>query len=279
MGLLARIGQPLSRFRVIARAVRGVGLSATLQLAGRRVGAALGQGPDAIYRIKVPGYPEPISIRGGNSTDGFAFYQHLAMKDLDIFDLGSPRLIIDAGANIGMASLYLLNRYPSVRIVAVEPDPATFDLCRTNLAPFSDRVVLVKGALWSSCGQLVFVREEMEWNSHVRDTENVHAEQNARPGAATEMKVDSYDMPALIALGGGGPVDLLKVDIEGSEAEVFSRDFERWLPDVRNIVIELHGPECEKSFLGAMQGYQYEGFPLRSVMVCRDIRARVPLKS
>jgi FkbM family methyltransferase len=196
------------------------------------------------------------------------------MKDLDVFDLGAPRLIIDAGANIGMASLYLLNRYPSVKIVAVEPDPASFELCRTNLAPFSDRVVLVQGAVWSSSGQIVFVREEQEWNSHVRDTQNVHAGRGSGP--ALETKVDSFDIPALISLGGGGSVDLLKMDIEGSEADVFGKGSDRWLPAMRNIVIELHGPECEKSFHRAMEGYQYEGFPLRSVMVCRNLLAKVP---
>jgi FkbM family methyltransferase len=275
MGLVSRAGHLLSRVRVLARAVKGIGLSATMQLVRRQIAAASGQGTDTIYRIKVPGYPQPVSIRGGNSTDGFAFYQHLAMKDLEVFDLGSPGLIIDAGANIGMASLYLLNRYPSVKIVAVEPDPDTFELCRINLAPFSGRVILVKGAVWSSCGQLVFVREEAEWNSHVRDTENEHAEQNAPPGAATETKVDSFDIPALISMGGGGPIDLLKMDIEGSEAQVFSSRSDEWLPCVRNMVIELHGPECEKSFQRAMEGYQYDGFPLRSVMVCRNVLARV----
>ena len=272
MGLVSRAGHGL---KVLTRAINGIGLSATMQLVRRHLAAASGQGTDKIYRIKVPGYPQPVSIRGGNSTDGFAFYQHLAMKDLDIFDLGSPKLIIDAGANIGMASLYLLNRYPSVKIVAVEPDPDTFELCRINLAPFADRVVLVKGAVWSKCGQLVFVREEMEWNSHVRDTENVHAEQSARPDAAVETKVDSFDIPALISMGGGGSIDLLKMDIEGSEAEVFSSHSEKWLPCVRNMVIELHGPECEKSFERAMEGYQYDGFTLRSVTVCRNLLARV----
>jgi FkbM family methyltransferase len=276
MGLISKVGQPLSRLRVIYRAIGGIGVLATLQLIRRRVAAALGQGPETIYRIRLPGYPHPVSIRGGNSSDGFAFYQHLALKDLYIFDLGTPKLIIDAGANIGMASLYLLNRYPSVKIVAVEPDPETFELCRKNLAPFSDRVVLVKGAVWSGCGQLTFVREKVEWNSHVRDTTNLITGQDAPSDAVAETVVDSFDLPSLIALGGGGPVDLLKVDIEGSEAEVFRANVERWLPSIRNIVIELHSPECEQNFYGALEGYQYEGFPFRSVTVCRNLLARVP---
>jgi len=256
---------------VLARAVRGLGLFATLHLMRRHLGALLGEDSGVVYRIRVPGYPQPVSIRGGRSTDGYAFYQHLAMKDLEIFDLDAPLLIIDAGANIGMASLYLLKRYPSVRIVAVEPDPDTFELCRMNLAPFSDRVILVKGAVWSRRGHVAFVREEAEWNSHVCGTENVHAGSDSANGNAAEMQVESFDMPSLIALGGGGRVDLLKMDIEGSEAEVFASGAAEWLPSVRNMVIELHGPECEKSFQTAIAGYNCESFPLRSVIVCRNL--------
>jgi FkbM family methyltransferase len=259
----------------VYRAIGGIGLAATLQLVRRRLGAAFGEGPDTIYRIQVAGYPNPIHIRGGNSSDGFAFYQLIVMKDLEFLDLGSPKLIIDAGANIGMASLYLLNRFPSLRVVAVEPDPDTFRLCQMNLAPFSDRVVLVKGAVWSNCGQLVFVREKVEWNSHVRGMTNVHADpKESDPAAATETVVDSFDLPSLIAMGGGGQVDLLKMDIEGSEKEVFSVNAGAWLPSVKNIIIELHGPECEKSFEGALSVYEYEGFPYRSVTVCRNLLAR-----
>jgi len=276
MGLPGFLDRPLKSVRVLSRAINGLGLPATLQLVQRQIGSAFGQGPETIYRIRVPGYPQPISIRGGQSTDGFAFYQHLAMQDLDIFDLGSPKLIIDAGANIGMASLYLLKRYPSVKIVAVEPDPETFELCRANLAAYADRVVLVKGAVWSSCGELVFVRNQSEWNSHVQGAENVHAGQEAQAAPATEIRVQSFDLPSLIALGGGGPVDLLKMDIEGSEAEVFARNPDSWLSAVRNIIIELHGPECDKSFAAALTGYEYEAFPLRSVTVCRNLRPRLP---
>lgn len=273
MSFFSRLARPFTRLRVISRAIQGIGPAATLQLAWRSVAAACGQGPGTLYRIKVPGYRHPVTIRGGKSSDGYAFYQLLVMKDLEIFDLSSGGLMIDAGANIGMASLYLLNRYPALRVVAVEPDPGNFEVCRMNLEPFSDRVVFVKGAVWSSCGQLVFVSEQTEWNSHVRGTTNVVAGDPGPKEAAKETSVESFDMPALISLGGGGPVDLLKMDIEGSEAEVFRGNTERWLPSVRNIVIELHGPDCEKSFKGALEGYQYDGFPFRSVIVCRNLLA------
>ena len=56
----------------------------------------------------------------------------------------------------------------------------------------------------------------------------------------------------------GQSIDLLKIDIEGSENGLFSLGTERWLDRVRNLCIELHGEECERAFRSAMQGYRYE---------------------
>jgi len=43
-------------------------------------------------------------------------------------------LIIDAGANLGLASIYLSRLYPSARIIAVESDPEIFSLLQANLS-------------------------------------------------------------------------------------------------------------------------------------------------
>ena len=264
--MLANAVNAVIPVRTLYRSLKGVGMFATLQLVKRRVAAAFGEDNTALYRINVPGYPHPVTIRGGNGSDGFAFYQILAMKDFDVLnDFSAPRLIIDAGANIGMSSLYFLNRFPDVRIVAIEADPENMRICRLNLAPFADRVVLVEGAVWSSCGRVVLMHGEVEWNSHVR---------NAEPGE--EAGVESFDIPRLIEAGGGGPVDLLKVDIEGGESEVFGKNAEKWLPAIKNIVIEFHGADCEKTFFGALEGYQYRAFPYRSVTVCENLRPRAP---
>lgn len=261
-----RAGWLPSRIRAVYRAVHGVGPAAAFHLIRRRCAAACGQDSRTVYTIKVPGYPYPVKIRGGNGSDGFAFYQILAMKDFDIFqDFGEPKLIIDAGANIGMSSVYFLNRYPSLRIVAIEPDPDTFEICRMNLAPYGDRVTLIAGALWSNCGRLVLEKGELEWNSHAR-------EPRQGGGGSGEASVEAYDVPALIAAGGGGPVDLLKVDIEGGELAVFGKNTDAWLPSIKNISIEFHGDECEKTFFRALEGYEYQSFPYRSVTICKNLR-------
>jgi FkbM family methyltransferase len=254
-------GRAVSRIRAVYRASKGVGPAATVHLIRRRISAALGEDNRARYVIKVPGYPNPVTIRGGNGSDGFAFYQILAMKDFDIFDFRSPRFIIDCGANIGMSSLYFLNRYPTVKIVAIEPDPDTFEICKINLAPYADRVVLIQGAVWSACGRVCLEKGELEWNSHVRNADG----QN-------EASVDAYDVPALIEKGGGGPVDLLKVDIEGGEAEVFRSGTRDWLSQIHNMAIEFHGDECERNYFAALKPFRHRSFPYRSITISQDIQ-------
>jgi FkbM family methyltransferase len=156
-----------------------------------------------------------------------------------------PAFIIDGGANVGMASLYFLGRYPAARVIAVEPDPANFEICCRNLRPYGDRVNVIQGAIWETEGRLGLKQNPNgdEWCTEVRDD-------NAGP-------VKALTMPWLLAQS-DGQIGLLKLDIEGSEAKVFAAGTEKWLPWVRNIAIELHGDERKACFLAALGGYDYD---------------------
>ena len=262
--MLERVKWLLSRPKVLFEASRKLGWRATMQLVFARVGG----NRESEYSLRIRGYPHPITIRGGSSTDAWAVYELLVKDEYAFFgDLESPSVIIDGGANIGIASLYFLNRYPAVRIVAVEPHPANFALCRKNLAPYSGRAKVLEGALWKTPGRVVLDDSRGEdWTVQVRSGKL------DQPGS-----VEAFTLPALIAFG-GGPVDLLKLDIEGSEKELFGPGADEWLPAVRNIVIELHGGECSDRFFGALAGYDYDlvNSPKQAlpVVACLNLRAR-----
>jgi FkbM family methyltransferase len=255
-----RIRWLITRPRALWRAWTKLGLRPTLQLV--RIRLALGK--QRTYSVRIPQYPYAITIRGGQSTDAWALYELLVMQEYALVaDLDSPAFIIDGGANVGIASLYFLNHYPSARIVAVEPSPDNFEILRRNLAPYAERVTLIEGAIWKSSGRLRLEAGQEEWRTSVRCVDSDD------PGS-----VEAFTLPSLIALGGGN-VDLLKLDIEGSESEVFGPDAQEWLPVIRNIAIELHSKECRDRFFGALAGYQFD---LRkhhkdNVIVCRNICA------
>lgn len=250
----------LTRPRVLFRAWSKLGWRAALRLVRIRLGDR-----HKIYQVRVPRFPHLIAVRGGASSDAVVLYEVLVMDEYGfIGDLGSPSLIVDGGANVGIMSLYFLTRYPTARLVAVEPDPVTFEVCRQNLEPFSPHVRLVRGAVWSHDGILSLMPSEQEWATAVGP---------AQSGTAGD--VPAFGLRSLITPE-NGPVDLLKLDIEGSEREVFSTGVEEWLPRIRNLLIEVHpqvyGKECEDRFFAALRGYEYEMRRQDSVICCRNLR-------
>jgi FkbM family methyltransferase len=219
---------------------------------------------DKVYEIRVPRWPHPVYVRGGSSSDTFVLYEIFVTDEYaHLGDLGSPKFIIDGGANIGLVSVYFLNLYPGARIVAVEPDAETMRLCRKNLEKYSDRVTTFQGAIWSSAGKLSFQAGIQEWDNSVRS-----------PREGESGSIEASTIPSLISLGGGGAVDLLKLDVEGAEREIFGPAAQDWLPSVKNIVIELHGPDCTDRFFSAMAPYEYEKSNQDNVYVCRNIHPR-----
>ena len=45
-----------------------------------------------------------------------------------------PRIIVDAGANIGAASIYFAKKWPDAKILALEPEESNFGILRKNCA-------------------------------------------------------------------------------------------------------------------------------------------------
>jgi hypothetical protein len=87
--------------------------------------------------------------------------------------------------------------------------------------------------------------------------------------------VPSYDMPTLMEKAKFPHVDLLKVDIEGSEVALFGGFSRAWMPRVGNLCVELHGPDCEAALNGALQGFHCQKSRAGELTICRDIRAAV----
>ena len=58
-------------------------------------------------------------------------------------------------------------------------------------------------------------------------------------------------------------IDILKLNIEGAEKELFSDGYEEWLNKVKIIIIELHDtirPGCSESFFKAITPYNFASF-------------------
>src|SRR5579862_1685142 len=186
-----------------------------VSLAWARTMAALGLRRPLTLNINAPQVRFPVIARLGNSSDINVFYQiFLCDEYVALRSIPSPRLIMDLGANVGYSSAYFLNCFPTATVIAVEPDPENFELCRKNLAPYGDRAHVVLGAIWSRRSKLVLSRgtfgDGREWATQVRESE----------GREDEGTVEGWDILSLLQQAEEKYVDLLKVDIERSELEI-----------------------------------------------------------
>jgi FkbM family methyltransferase len=200
---------------------------------------------DAWRTVRARGFVTPIHYRRGTS-DAIVLEQVFEDRQYaGLLGRDDVQFIVDCGANIGAASLLLLERYPAAQLIAVEPDAGNMAVCKKNLSAFGSRVRFVESGIWSSDVGLIVERggygDGRAWSFQVRP---------CRPGEMPEVRgvslgslMRDYDFPR---------IDLLKMDIERSELEVFSHGDLQWLPRTRVLAIELHDAQCRDAYRQAL---------------------------
>jgi len=210
-------------------------------------------------RFPAPDATSPPWYRPGTS-DLRVFRQIFFKREYRCLDdLHDARLVVDCGANVGYASVYFLSRFPNAEVYAIEPDAGNAAFARRNLAPYGGRVRLREAAVWSAPGSLRIERKGLgsEWGIEVR------------PCDVDEGDVEAIDLSSVIAELGNRRISILKIDIEGAEAEVFRDGPPPWLALVDAIVIELHGPACEAAFLRCVPESEWDISACDELTVCR----------
>ncbi len=118
---------------------------------GVRFLAAARPGNSSTADVRVDGYPDAFRLRLNGGSDLATLTEVLLDESYRLpFDL-QPTTIVDAGANIGLASAYFARRFPEARIVALEPDRTNYDLMCHNVRAFPN-VEPVWAALWATTG-------------------------------------------------------------------------------------------------------------------------------
>jgi FkbM family methyltransferase len=138
----------------------------------------------------------------------------LTLKELlveDEYELpatAAPKVILDLGANVGVATLLLRAHYPAATVVAVEPDPATFRKLVRNVSA-DPRVVTINAAIAPRRGRSSFAVDEMSWSGKLTDDDN-----------AVGIRVETTTLDQLVEDFGLQQGDMVKMDIEGAEHDV-----------------------------------------------------------
>ena len=154
---------------------------------------------------------------------------HFFTPQIEIF---SPKAdlevetIVDLGANIGTETLRLAKLYPSARVFAVEAVRKNFEILEFNTRQLSS-VTAIFGAIWSSPAKLKLVG--VPGDSQSWSLEEVRGDEFDIKGMMFEDILVENDIRE---------IDILKVDIEGAERELFSHSCLTWIERVKCIIME-----------------------------------------
>jgi FkbM family methyltransferase len=183
----------------------------------------------------------------GKTSDAWVFHQVIVSDEYSLIPNSlKPATIVDAGANAGFAIRWMKSRWPDASVVAIEPDPENFRIAQANTSEHIG-VTLIEGALWSEEGRASFVCTGDE-----KYALRVKMEQ-AGP-------IRCVTVCGLMRQMGWDRIDLLKMDIEGAEREVFGPSAQEWIHKIGVLVVELHegfSPGCTVKLFQALQGTKF----------------------
>ncbi len=159
--------------------------------------------------------------------------------------LGEVRTVLDIGANIGVAAVYLASVFPEARVYAFEPSPDNVPLLRRNTEPFG-RIQALPVALGERDGTLEFFSSESASNF------GGFSRFAAGSDAARKTTVPMRHAGRQLAELGIGGADVIKIDVEGSEGEILGALGDEFLSRTKYIAGELHG-QRDFALLGLLE--------------------------
>lgn len=139
------------------------------------------------------------------------------------------RTVLDAGANIGdeTARFYLL--YPRANVLAVEAESKNYEILLRNFKNITS-VKTINGALWWESGSV-------QIGNRFGDIAESYSIQSTSGGGGAEVR--AYTVPELMGLMKWDSIDILKIDVEGAEYEIFGKNSAEWIPKVKCFVFEV----------------------------------------
>ena len=191
--------------------------------------------------IPVAGINVLISARRYPSSDLGILFQVLGKKEYQpVIDILKKKRnstaeirIIDAGANVGYATLFFKAHFPNAKILSIEIDADNFLQVQRNfdLNNFTS-LIPVRKALWKRRANLEIKRDFRDKTECSYYVEEVDSHTN----------LEGYSLHDFMKDQGWDFIDVLKIDIEGSERYLFESDelADSLLSKTGLLAIEIH---------------------------------------
>lgn len=138
------------------------------------------------------------------------------------------KYILDCGANIGLFSMIYAEKYPAAKIIAVEPERENYKVLCMNTKE-NNNIITLQNGIWNRKADLkVIPRDTGAYGFMVQECVDGQGDVE---GISISNLMVKYDFPR---------IDILKMDIEGSELEVITRNSAEWLNKTGILILETH---------------------------------------
>ena len=197
------------------------------------------------FGVRLPGMAAPIYLR---RQDLPIFWQIMVMREYDLQSIpqarrlmaayealqseGKKPIIVDCGGHVGLSAVWFANRFPDALVYVIEPERSNFQLLQRNTAAYR-QVIPLHGGVWGQPCRLVIS------NPSAGNASFLLREVPESAAASGSDSLRGYSIEGLSPPPDLSGLFVVKIDIEGAEAELFQGSAE-WLRIVKLVIIELH---------------------------------------
>ncbi len=191
-----------------------------------------------------------ITLYFRKDSKDYETFEEIFQKN--IYDVALPFIpvtIVDAGANVGFASLFFKLKYPKSHILAIEIESENIEMIKKNTAQISNFEVISK-ALYN---RKAYFKIENPFNAtnsfQINETEDVN-----------NFDIESITVDEVLTYKKWKTIDVLKIDIEGAEKQLFENNYQSWIPKVKVIMIETHDRmllNCSLTVIRALSEFNF----------------------
>jgi|GEM_PF-543424 FkbM family methyltransferase len=205
---------------------------------------------EEVHELRLKGFPHPLflrAIRADMQSFINTFIDPYLEKKAYLPVAGT---VIDAGANIGYTAVLFASWWPQSTIISIEPDRENYELVLRNTRAYPN-IHVVQAALWN---------KEAELSIEAGQEDGFVVRESAGRKLKAENRAKGISLPKLLKRFGKSRIDFLKLNVEGSEKEIFSEGYESWLPETRAMLVELHdgkNPGCSSAVFSAVQHFRF----------------------
>lgn len=197
----------------------------------------------------------------GKSIKSYQPYYHF-IKEIrnyeSFYSIKEGDVIIDAGANVGLFTLYAMRQVgPSGKVFAFEPDEINAEKLVRNvdLNPGVSSYTLERELLWST---------EMDLHFRESGSEGSAIASEGDPGNVTVKHATSVDL--FVKEKNLTKIDFIKMDIEGAEIEAMEGSIETIRKFRPNFAIaSYHIVEGKPTYLAIEDFFRTHGYPFKTL--------------